>query len=92
MSSFCKCESYSHFFSKNIGIYAIVNDQSFNDLLTNNIVSFEQLGPVLNNLAKSFTVPILCVNTVGTHPSFTCIFLLFYDRLIVIMFWVFQLT
>ena len=47
MSSFCKCKSYSHFFSKNIGIYAIFNDQSFNDTLTNDIVSFEQLGPGL---------------------------------------------
>ena len=33
------------FFSKNISIYAIFNDQSFNDTLTNNIISFEQLGP-----------------------------------------------
>ena len=33
------------FFSKNISIYVIFNDQSFNDTLTNNIVSFEQLGP-----------------------------------------------
>ena len=45
MSSFCKCKSYSHFFSKNISIYAIFNDQSFNDTLTNDIISFEQLGP-----------------------------------------------
>ena len=45
VSSFCKCKSYSHFFSKNISVYAIYNDQSFNDMLTNNIVSFEQLGP-----------------------------------------------
>ena len=43
VSSFCK--SYSHFFSKNISKYAVLNDQSFNDTLTNNIVSFEQLGP-----------------------------------------------
>ena len=35
----------THFFSKNIGIYAIFNDQSFNDLLSNSIISFEQLGP-----------------------------------------------
>ena len=35
--SFCKC--------KNISICAIFNDQSFNDTLTNNIVSFEQLDP-----------------------------------------------
>ena len=43
VSSFCKCKSYSHIFSKNIS--AIFNDQSFNDTLTNSIVSFEQLGP-----------------------------------------------
>ena len=34
-----------HFFSQNIGIYAIFNDQSLNNLLTNDIVSFDQLGP-----------------------------------------------
>ena len=45
VSSFCKCKSYSHFFSKNINIYAIFNDQSLNDTLTNDIISFEQLGP-----------------------------------------------
>ena len=33
------------FFSKNIIVFAIFNDQSFNDSLTNDIVSFEQLGP-----------------------------------------------
>ena len=48
MSSFCK----SHFFSKNITEAAIFGDQSFNDRLINDIVSFdndivsfEQLGP-----------------------------------------------
>ena len=46
MSSFCKCKSYSHFFSKNISVYAIFNDQSFNNTLTNDILSFEQLSPV----------------------------------------------
>ena len=40
-----KCKIYSHFFNKNISLYAIFNDQSFNDTLTNDIVSFEQLGP-----------------------------------------------
>ena len=43
-SSFCKCKSYSHFFSKNIS-NAIFIGQSFNDMLTKDIVSFEQLGP-----------------------------------------------
>ena len=35
------------FFSKNIySVYAMFNDQSFNDTLTNDNDSFEQLGPV----------------------------------------------
>ena len=33
------------FFSKIISLYAIFNDQSFNDTLTNDIISFKQLGP-----------------------------------------------
>ena len=37
--------SFSHFFSKNISAYAIFDDQSFNNMLTGDIVSFEQLGP-----------------------------------------------
>ena len=60
MSSFCKCKSYSHFFSKNISIYAIFNDQNFNDTLTNNIVSFEQLGPACEKMV---------VITCGHRPS-----------------------
>ena len=45
VSSFCKCKNYSHFFSKNISIYAIFIEQSFNGTLTNDVVSFEQVGP-----------------------------------------------
>ena len=38
--------SYSLFFQqKNFSVYAIVNYQSFNDTLTKDVVSFEQLGP-----------------------------------------------
>ena len=33
------------FFQQNISLYAIFNNQSFNDTLTNGIISFEQLGP-----------------------------------------------
>ena len=33
------------FFSKNNSVYVVFNDQSFNDMLTIDIVSFEQLGP-----------------------------------------------
>ena len=43
VSSFCKAKT-THFFSKNISVYATFNDESFNDTLTNDIVSFEQLG------------------------------------------------
>ena len=43
VSSFCKCKSYSHCFSKNISVYAIFNDQSLNDMLINDFVSF---GPL----------------------------------------------
>ena len=40
------------FFSRSISVYAIFNDQSFNDTLTNDIVNFEELGPgrVANNV------------------------------------------
>ena len=45
VSSFCKCKGYSQFFSKNVSGYAIFKDQSFTDMLINDVVSFEQLGP-----------------------------------------------
>ena len=52
VSSFCKCKSYAHFFfNKNINIY-IFNDQSFNDTLTVDIVSFEQLGRELKKTSN----------------------------------------
>ena len=35
------------FAEKNISVYAIFDDQSFNDTLTNDIFSFEQLGPAV---------------------------------------------
>ena len=45
MSNVCKCKSYSHFFSKNISKYSIFNNQKFNNTFTNDMASFEQLGP-----------------------------------------------
>ena len=59
MSSFCKCKSYSHFFSKNISAYAIFNDQSFKDTLINNINSFEQLGPDF----RTFTIQVVAISS-----------------------------
>ena len=41
----CKCKSYSHFFSKKFQHICVSFDVNFNESLTNDIVSFEQLGP-----------------------------------------------
>ena len=43
--AFANAKATHIFFSKNISIYAIFNDQSFNYILIKNIVSYEQLGP-----------------------------------------------
>ena len=43
--AFANTKATHIFFSKNISVYAIFNDRSLNDTLTNDIVSFEQLGP-----------------------------------------------
>ena len=42
-------KNLSCFFSKNIGLCTIFNDQSFNATLTNDIVNFKQLDPGLRN-------------------------------------------
>ena len=39
------CKSYSHFFSKKFQHVCVSLDENFNELLTNDVVSFEQLGP-----------------------------------------------
>ena len=41
------CKSYSHFFSKKFQNICVSLDVNFNESLTNDIVSFEQLGPDL---------------------------------------------
>ena len=43
--AFANAKATHNSFSENIIVYAIFNDQSFNDMLTNDIVSFEELGP-----------------------------------------------
>ena len=48
-------------FSKNISIYAIFNDQSFNDMLNNNIISFEQLGPGYPSYLQLFADAVLMI-------------------------------
>ena len=44
------------FSNRNISVYAIFNDQTFTDTLTNAIVSFEQLGSDVQNTRKITTV------------------------------------
>ena len=44
--AFANAKAAHIFFSKKSSVFAISYDQSFNDTLTNDIVSFEQLGPV----------------------------------------------
>ena len=39
------CKSYSHFFSKKFQRICVSLDVNFNESLTNDVVSFEQLGP-----------------------------------------------
>ena len=79
MSNFCKCKSYfanakathiisaTHiFFSKNVSVYAIFNDKSFNNTLTNNSISFEQLGPDESLHYLTLTQQFLDAST-GSH-------------------------
>ena len=59
MSSFCK--SYSHFFSKKFRHICVSLDVNFNESLTNDVVSFEQLGPDVykdNHIFKSDMTPL----------------------------------
>ena len=39
------CKSYSHFFSKKFQHICISHDVNFKESLTNDVISFEQLGP-----------------------------------------------
>ena len=43
--AFANAKATHIFFSKYISVCALFNDQSFDDTLTNDIISFEQLDP-----------------------------------------------
>ena len=72
-----KCKSYSHFFSKTISIYAIFNVQSFNVALTNDIVSFKQLGPdaLDSNKTYMYNGTVTIENTEHINKVYASIFL-----------------
>ena len=52
------CKSYSHFFSK-IFQHICVSLVNYNESLTNDIVSFEQLGPGLNKASDKADFAII---------------------------------
>ena len=54
------CKSYSHFFSKKFQHICVSLDVNFNESLTNDVVSFEQLGP-------GFLISPEKKHDVGTH-------------------------
>ena len=47
------CERHIFFSAKILAFMLIFNDQSFKDTLTNDIVSFEQMGPEIMNCATT---------------------------------------
>ena len=59
----------SHIFSAKIlaYVYAIFDDQNFNDTLTNDIVSFEQLGP-------GFSVTLFLHSNMNIWITFICVY------------------
>ena len=48
------CKSYSHFFSEKFQNICVSLDVNFNESLTNNIVSFEQLGPEFQRVSRLY--------------------------------------
>ena len=58
-----QCKSYSHFFSKTFQHIRVSLDLNFNESLTNDIVSFEQLGPALQSNAHPTAPPRLAQPT-----------------------------
>ena len=53
------CKSYSHFFSKKFQNICVSLDVNFNKSLTNDVVSFEQLGPELFGIGSRLWVIML---------------------------------
>ena len=47
------CKSYSHFFSKKFQHICVSLDVNFNESLTNDVVSFEQLGPEFQIIGRA---------------------------------------
>ena len=63
------CKSYSHFFSKKFQHICVSLNVNFNESLTNDVVSFEQLGPDLLEHPPSLII-VFAVQWVAKDPSF----------------------
>ena len=50
-----QCKSYSHFFCQNFQHICVSLDVNFNESLTNDVVSFEQLGPGASSFLTEHT-------------------------------------
>ena len=58
------CKSYSHFFSKKFQRICVSPDVNFNESLTNDVVSFEQLGPgLLLYIEIFYSIQWFCLQT-----------------------------
>ena len=68
------CKSYSHFFSKKFQHTCVLLDVNFNESLTNDIISFEQLGP--GNLQMHLSLVIKSYDIKALAPTFFLDFLL----------------
>ena len=62
---FANAKTYSHVFSKTISVYAIFNDQRFNDMFINDIIFlnnwaldfafFRKMGSLLNEMVSLYS-------------------------------------
>ena len=57
------CKSYSHFFSKKFKHICVSLDVNFNESLTNDVVSFEQLGPDHHHHEQMSTIFFIFLQT-----------------------------
>ena len=68
--AFANAKATHIFFKKNISVYAIFNDQSFNDTLTNDIISFKQLDHVKDAPGNKEQIKIQIKWSLGCNENF----------------------
>ena len=68
--NFCKCKSDTHFSAKILAYMPYLAVQSFNDTLTNDIVSFEQVGPDQHRIRE-----VLSESSLGEYQKMQSVFM-----------------